>query len=469
MQTSRDIIETIDKVRSTLSELQKTVDGVLLRTATSRRFEDFVRATTDWVWETDANHIYSYVSDAIAVVLGIPAQLVVGKYLFSLTFFKEVDDAVFRLVAVMDERRQFRNHTLVLTDRLGGQHEILLSGVPVFDETSGHFAGYRGTGVVVPIRRPSESDRREVKEQRAADERRPLEPPPGGREGRGIVGPGGGEERQSADERVSPDTPGRPIGTDADVTERHEAAQSERDKRSAAKASDRIKTEVMAKLSHEIRTPLNAIIGFSEAIKDNALGPLSEEKMREYVGDIHVASRHLLALVNDILDLSKAESGRVELKEEDIVVEDLVREAMRMVDTQAKAGSIRMTLNLSPGVPRLRADRRLIRQVLLNLLTNAIKYTRPGGLVTVRGYRSPDGGIVLGVSDTGIGIAREDIPQALAPFGRVPTGLDIEGTGLGLPLAVSFVERHGGKLRVDSEKGVGTDVSVNFPPMRSLI
>jgi signal transduction histidine kinase len=469
LQTSRDIIETIDQVQSTLSELQKTVDGVLLRAATSRRLEDFVRATTDWVWETDSNHIYSYVSDAIAVVLGVPAQLVTGKYLFSLNYFREVDDTVFRLVAAMDERRPFRNHRLVLTDRLGGQHEILLSGLPVFDETSGHFAGYRGTGVVVPPRHPAESRRRDGPEQRAADVRPEPEPLRTGPEGAPIVEPKVAEERRAPADRASGATPTRPAGADAEPSERGAVGQSERSARHAAEAPDREKADVMAKLSHEIRTPLNAIIGFSEAIKDNSLGPLSEEKMREYVGDIHVASRHLLALVNDILDLSKSESGRVELKEEDIVIEDLVGEAMRMVEIQAKTAGIRVTLNLSPGVPRLRADRRLIRQALLNLLTNAIKYTRPGGSVTVRGYRSPDGGIVLGVSDTGIGMAREDIPMALAPFGRVPTGLEIEGTGLGLPLAVSFVERHGGTVRVNSEKGVGTDVSVTLPPTRSVV
>jgi signal transduction histidine kinase len=321
---------------------------------------------------------------------------------------------------------------------------VLLSGVPVFDETTGHFVGYRGTGVVVAARR------REARE---------LEPAAGG----GAVAPAAGrprdaEERRETGQRLAPDASAHPAGAGGTA---HDA--------SPPAGSGRLKTEVMAKLSHELRTPLNAIIGFSEAIKDNALGPLSEEKMREYVGDIHAASRHLLALVNDILDLSTAEAGKIELKEEDIVVEDLAREAMRLVEAQANAGGVRLTLNLSPGVPRLRADRRLIRQMLLNLLTNAIKYTRPGGLVTIRGYRAPDGGIALGVSDTGIGMAREDIPQALAPFGRVPTGLDIEGTGLGLPLAVSFVERHGGTLRLDSEKGVGTDVSVNFPPARSVI
>jgi signal transduction histidine kinase len=169
-----------------------------------------------------------------------------------------------------------------------------------------------------------------------------------------------------------------------------------------------------------------------------------------------------------MLDMAKAEAGQIEMREDEIVVEELIREAMRMVDGQAHAGGVRTSLNLSPGIPRLRADRRLIRQVLLNLLTNAIKFTRPGGLVTVRGYRAPDGGIVLGVSDTGIGMAREDIPKALAPFGRVPTGLDIEGTGLGLPIAVGLVERHGGTLRMESEKGVGTDVFVTFPPSRSI-
>jgi len=528
LDTSRDIVDTIAQIQSTLADLQKTVDGVLVRTASSRRLEDYVRSTTDWVWETDANHVYTYASDAIATVLGVPAQLIAGKYLFSLSNFRTIDDSVYRLVALMDERRPFRNHLLALVDRVGVRHEILLNGVPVFDEASGQFAGYRGTGIDVTGRRREEEERqaRDDRLRRAVDAsgialwewdlatggltvspnvRVMLAVPAETRLGRiddwyALIAPEdltafkeataavieGRTARLAYEHRlrrgasevgsfvlratVERDPAGRPlrlIGTYADVTESRRGDETDQRKRSAAEDSSRAKTEVMAKLSHELKTPLNAIIGFSEALKDNALGPLTQEKMREYAGDIHVASRHLLALVNDMLDMAKAESGHVEVRDEEIVVEELIRETMRMVEGQASAGGVRTSLNLSPGIPRLRADRRLIRQVLLNLLTNAIKFTRPGGLVTVRGYRAPDGGIVLGVSDTGIGMAREDIPKAMAPFGRVPTGLDIEGTGLGLPIAVSLIERHGGTLRLESEKGVGTDVFVTFPPARS--
>jgi PAS domain S-box-containing protein len=529
LQQPRDIADTIAQVQATLADLQKTMDGVLSRSAAARRFEDFVRSTTDWVWETDANHNYTYASDAIAIVLGVPAQLVSGKYLFSLSNFKTVDDSVFLLVALMDERRPFRSHPLALLDRAGARHEILLSGVPVFDEASGQFVGYRGTGVEVTGRRREEEERRARDERlrRAVDasgialwdwelatdlltvspslramlgldERTRLEriddwyalmAPEDlarfketaeaaieGRIARAVAehplkratGESGWFALRAAVERDPAGKALRLVGTYADVTERRRAEEIDRQKRAEAEISSRSKTEVIAKLSHELKTPLNAIIGFSEALRDDALGPLTPEKMREYAGDIHVASRHLLALVNDMLDLATAESGKVEVHEEDIVVEELIREAVRMINAQADAAGVRTSLNLSPGIPRLRADRRLIRQVLLNLLTNAIKFTRPGGLVTVRAYRAPDGGIVLGVSDTGIGMAREDIPKALAPFGRVPTGFDIEGTGLGLPIAVSLVEQHGGTLRLESERGVGTDVFVTFPPARSV-
>jgi PAS domain S-box-containing protein len=529
LQQSRDIVDAITQVQSTLSDLQKTVDGVLARAAVTRRFEDFVRATTDWVWETDANHNYTYASDAIATVLGIPAQLVVGKYLFSLSHFKTVDESVYRLVGLMDERRAFRNYPLALVDRIGTRHDIVLSGVPVFDESSGQFIGYRGTGADVTGRRREEEERR-VRDERlrravdasglalwdwefttdsltvspslraalsltdaarleriehwhaliptddlalfkeAADAAIEGRSPRVALEHRLLRGTGepGWFALRATVERDPAGKPLRLIGTYSDVTERRRAEEADRLKRVEAESSSRSKTEVLAKLSHELKTPLNAIIGFSEALRDNALGPLTPEKMREYAGDINLASQHLLALVNDMLDMAKAEAGQIEMREDEIVVEELIREAMRMVDGQAHAGGVRTSLNLSPGIPRLRADRRLIRQVLLNLLTNAIKFTRPGGLVTVRGYRAPDGGIVLGVSDTGIGMAREDIPKALAPFGRVPTGLDIEGTGLGLPIAVGLVERHGGTLRMESEKGVGTDVFVTFPPSRSI-
>jgi PAS domain S-box-containing protein len=429
----------------------------------------------------------------------------------------------------MDERRPFRNNVVALVDRVGAHHEILLNGVPVFDEKTGQFVGYRGTGVDVTGRQREEEERR-LREERlrraidasgigfweweliggtltvAANLRGMLRLPGEATLSRiedwhALIAPDDlaafkeaaasaieGKTAQFATEHrlrrgtgefgwfalrasVERDSTGRAVrvvGTYVDVTERRRAEEAGRQMRSTSDDSSRAGTEVMAKLSHELKTPLNAIIGFSEALKDNALGPLTQEKMREYAGDIHLASRHLLALVNDMLDMAKAETGNVAVRDEEIVVAELIREAMRMVETQANAAGVRTSLNLSPGIPRLRADRRLIRQVLLNLLTNAIKFTRPAGLVTVRGYRAPDGGIVVGVSDTGIGIAREDIPKALAPFGRVPTGLDIEGTGLGLPIAVSLIERHGGTLRLESEKGVGTDVFVTFPRARSV-
>jgi signal transduction histidine kinase len=224
-------------------------------------------------------------------------------------------------------------------------------------------------------------------------------------------------------------------------------------------------------MSHELRTPLNAIIGFSEIIRDEAFGPVGSTKYSDYANDINDSGQHLLGLINDILDLAKIESGADELYEEQIDIEEFVRSVMTLVGRRAEEGEIRLTWDLPEDLPALRADNRKLKQILVNLLSNAIKFTPAGGQVTLKALVDKDGSYEFRVSDTGIGIAADDIPKALSKFGQVDAALNrqYEGTGLGLPLTKALVEIHGGNLDLESEVGVGTTATARFPAERVVL
>jgi len=238
--------------------------------------------------------------------------------------------------------------------------------------------------------------------------------------------------------------------------------------RHQAEAANRAKSDFLANMSHELRTPLNAILGFSEVLLNEMAGPLGQPRYREYAVDIHESGQHLLALINDILDLSKVEAGRVELVDDVIDVSALVEKTVRLVADRAEQTEIEIRVLAPPGLPRLIADERLVKQALLNLISNAVKFTPSGGRVDVTESLDADGGFRLGVSDTGIGIADTDIERVLTPFCQVESSLsrNYQGTGLGLPLTKSFVEMHGGTLELTSRLGEGTEVALRFPAKR---
>lgn len=235
-----------------------------------------------------------------------------------------------------------------------------------------------------------------------------------------------------------------------------------------AEAANRAKSEFLANMSHELRTPLNAILGFSEVIASEAFGPVANETYLEYVENIHRSGQHLLALINDLLDISKVEAGERELNEEVILISEIVEECIVMVEDEARKGNLAIERDLVPHPSRLRADRRAAKQILVNLLSNAVKFTAEGGRISVVTFVDDDDGLCLRVADTGIGIAANDIPKALSPFGQVNSRVakEVEGTGLGLPLAKGLAELHGGALDLQSKVGRGTTVTVRFPPSR---
>ena len=230
------------------------------------------------------------------------------------------------------------------------------------------------------------------------------------------------------------------------------------------------KSDFLALMSHELRTPLNAIIGFSEVLGTEMLGPLGHPRYREYANDVHGAGRHLLALINDILDLSKAAAGKFDLNCEEISPADIVGECLKLTRGKAHDGKLRLHAELAPGLPNLLVDRLRFKQVLLNLCSNAIKFTPPGGHVHLTADQAEDGCFILSVRDTGIGMTAEQIPMALEPFRQIssPFARNIEGTGLGLALVKSLVECHDGWLSIESEIKKGTVVKITLPPARTV-
>jgi len=237
-----------------------------------------------------------------------------------------------------------------------------------------------------------------------------------------------------------------------------------------AEAASRMKTEFLANVSHELRTPLNSIIGFSEMIDHEVHGPIGNERYRSYILDIHSSGQHLLGVVNDILDISKIEVGEFELQEDEIDIGDIIESAVRVVHERAARAGLSLTSDIAPSLPQLRGDARRVRQILLNLLSNSVKFTSSGGAVSVQAGRNDDGGLTVSVSDTGIGIAPEDMDKAMMPFGQVDGRLNRqhEGTGIGLPLAKSLTELHDGRLTIKSAVGKGTTVTLAFPARRTF-
>src|SRR5579884_671614 len=259
-------------------------------------------------------------------------------------------------------------------------------------------------------------------------------------------------------------------GTGRDITAQVQAERSLREAKEDAEAANRSKSEFLANMSHELRTPLNAILGFSEMIDCGLAGPV-QPRQREYARLIHDSGQHLLNIINDILDLARVDAGKFDLHEEVAVdLRQLIDSCMTLVKSRALLRDLRLSVRSDVEMPPVTVDPTRLKQILLNLLSNAVKFTEPGGSVTVIVRRADGGGIAIDVSDTGSGMTPEELAIALEPFGQVDSAYNRshEGTGLGLPLARRLASLHGGRLDIESQKGVGTTATVTLPASRIL-
>jgi PAS domain S-box-containing protein len=363
------------------------------------RFRGFALTSSDWFWETDKNHRFTYVSDGIQAFGDDPTSCT-GRSRVELAANPGSDAAKWQEhLAMLDRHEPFRDFTY--TRKVGTQHESTgsVSGDPFFD-SSGRFLGYRGTA--------------------------------------------------------------------RDITNQVLTERSLRDAKDAAEAANLAKSQFLANVSHELRTPLNAILGFSEMLERGLAGPV-RPKQEEYARLVRQSGQHLLNIINDILDLAHVDSGKFELHEErGVDPRRIIDACVSLMRDRANGAELRLSTKIEDHLPPLAADSTRLKQILLNLISNAIKFTEPGGSVLVSGRHATDVGVVFEVRDTGSGMTPDEIDTALEPFGQVDASpaREHEGTGLGLPLARRLAELHGGSLHIDSEKGCGTTVAVTLPPSR---
>ena len=390
------------------------------------RFQDLAESASDTFWELDSELRFVTSFGDFLPDYTLPASYA-GQTPWELFETDGNDEGWAKHISDLEARRAFRDFTYRIAAKDRNPRYIRTSGKPIFDG-DGVFRGYRGTSTDVTSLVLAEKELEErVMQLELAKE---------------------AIERQ---------------GTElAGLAEDLSAARDQ------AEAANRAKSDFLAHMSHELRTPLNAIIGFSEMIKSETFGPVGSTKYRGYATDIFDSGEHLLGIINDILDLSKVESGVDELSEEDVDMADVIRSIETLVRGRAERGGVTLESEVSHGLPPMRGDKRKLKQILLNLVSNAVKFTDPGGTVTQKAWCDSTGGHVLQVCDTGVGMAPQDLPKAMSQFGQVREldGRSNEGTGLGLPLAQALVELHGGEFQLESTLGVGTTATARFPPDR---
>lgn len=259
-------------------------------------------------------------------------------------------------------------------------------------------------------------------------------------------------------------------GAATDITELTKREEGLRAAKEQADIASLAKTQFLANMSHELRTPLNAIIGFADVMRMEMVGPISNPQYKSYVRDIHGSAMHLLGIINDILEVSRMETGKVTLHESVVNVEEAVESVVRLVKERLSEGQLSLSVEFPERLPRIHADKQKLKQIIMNLLGNAIKFTPKHGRITLEARTTPDGELEIEVNDSGIGIAPEDLERVLEPFVQADSALHrkFDGAGLGLPLSRGLARLHGGDLRLESQPGRGTRAIVTIPASRLL-
>jgi PAS domain S-box-containing protein len=521
-----DGVGRLTAISGTLYDISDLVVSRAQLHLAQERLDDMTRLASDWVWETNSRLALTYVSSRVVEVLAFQPVELIGRSFLDLAHFLGEDETASPFDPLA--RKPFRDHPATIAHRDGAQRLFQISALPIFATTTGDFLGFRGTARDITAHAAASERATQLQTQltqaiESISEGFALFDPtdhlvlcndkfrrsfsrvaerivPGigfeefirlSLDAGEIVVPEGERDawlknrlRIRAEPLVSFDVKlrderwvkvsdhrtadGSIVGIRTDITDLKNREEALFAAKESAEIASRSKSDFLANISHELRTPLNAIIGFSEIMREELFGPLGSPQYREYIGDVFDSAQHLLNVINDILDIAKAEAGKLELIEDEVEIYSIVGAATRLIQERAQRGQVAIRIRLPPGLPTLDADERKLKQILLNLLTNAVKFTPPAGTIEVAGGLTDTGDFLVTVTDSGIGIAAEDIATALAPFGQVDSKLarKYQGTGLGLPLSNAMVKLHGGELTIDSTVGEGTTVTVRLPASR---
>jgi PAS domain S-box-containing protein len=494
--------------------------GIARRYAADRaRFEDLTLATTDWYWEQDADLRFTFIAKRRDGVSRIALPELIGKTPWEANAGAASPEEWARHREDVQARRPFDDFRLLRRAPDGTDYVVSISGKPVYD-ANGRFVGYRGmardiTPLVKAERRASAAETmlrnalealgdaiviydadwrlaaynqsfvtmfphlqslgdlrgKHINELKSLAQSAGLQfnQSPVSANADSLRDVPWTDEVNLPDGRIIvmrnfPTEGGGWVGIRTDVTaaRRHEAEL--RHAKELAESANRAKSAFLANMSHELRTPLNAVIGFSELLKNEIYGPLGSDRYREYATDIHSSGMHLLELINDVLDMSRIETGKFVVSIENIAPAAVTEDVVRLMTVEAQRKEIELRTSITPETPKIRADRRALRQILFNLLSNAIKFTPDRGEVSLDA--KPDGAFLhISVTDSGVGIPKADIPRLAKPFEQVANALTraTHGSGLGLAISKALAELQGGRLEIESELGRGTTVSVWMP------
>lgn len=512
---TRDLTQEIEERRYTEIALKQS----------EARFRDIAEAASEWIWEMDADLRYTYMSERARETYGWDAGMPIGRSRLELVDQGEwiIDRAALEdHEDLMHRQEAFHNVEFSVITKDGRKIFTQINGKPIIDE-NGEFSGYRGTATNITDKKVTEIALKESEEIARVLLNSPTDPAIL-LDVDGIVLDANeavlkrydvsrdkiiGENifnimmirdasdldsiesrrdtlRQVVRERTPKSVVDKvgdrwfesnlyPILDEGgsvtrlaiytkDITQQKQIELALRKAKDDADLANRSKSEFLANMSHELRSPLTAILGFSEAMQQEIFGPFENPKYKEYLENIHKSGSHLHQLINDILDVSAIEAGRLDLATQEIVVADLVMSSIRMVNPRAEQVGLEIEQNVPSDLPNIKGDERRLKQVLVNLLANAVKFTPEKGNIEVSACLTEDG-LLLQVSDNGIGMDDKGIEEAITKFGQVESDLSrrYDGTGLGLPLSIGLIEIHGGKLTIDSEIGVGTTISVKLP------